>query len=235
MTMMMMWLCVQTVDEAKKYAQRNNRAFPDITDKDRDLLKSFNVYPEKDTPTEIHLPTVIHIPLFNTENCGGMDDFPFIYPLPPQLFHIDCIYLIAISFESVFFSLSCLWFLFLHLYTFNAHLFSCPQWHTDEFTIEQERDAYTTFQMTYRDREKINQLADLAAKNVKLNREDILKQIRRAAERRMAKCWWMLVIFLWWEFNYQFYCALTNVLIRHQLHFFSWLEHTHILSLKTHR
>ncbi|XP_076146361.1 cytosolic phospholipase A2 gamma-like [Alosa pseudoharengus] len=55
----------------------------------------------------------------------------------------------------------------------------------DEATIQQEWRKYATFQMTYRDKKKIDHLADLAAENV--NRDGILKEIRKAAERRKAK------------------------------------------------
>ncbi|XP_076136680.1 cytosolic phospholipase A2 gamma-like [Alosa pseudoharengus] len=55
----------------------------------------------------------------------------------------------------------------------------------DEATIQQEWRKYATFQMTYRGKKKIDHLADLAAENV--NRDGILKEIRKAAERRKAK------------------------------------------------
>ncbi|KAG5278672.1 hypothetical protein AALO_G00101520 [Alosa alosa] len=55
----------------------------------------------------------------------------------------------------------------------------------DEATIKQDWREYATFQMTYRGKKKIDHLADLAAENV--NRDGILKEIRKAAERRKAK------------------------------------------------
>ncbi|XP_062400275.1 cytosolic phospholipase A2 zeta-like isoform X2 [Sardina pilchardus] len=67
----------------------------------------------------------------------------------------------------------------IHIPLFNVK--NCK----DEATIKQEWDEYDTFRWTYRDKEKIGHLVDLAAANV--NRDDILKEIRKAAERRKAK------------------------------------------------
>ncbi|KAL2086784.1 hypothetical protein ACEWY4_017852 [Coilia grayii] len=113
-----------TLKVASDYAAKIHRPFPaiDVESLDKDCPGSFYVFEERGKPT------VIHIPLFNMDNCK------------------------------------------------------------DKRTIKKEQHEYTTFQLPYRDQKKINDLADLAAENVRMNRERILEEIRKAAERRKAKC-----------------------------------------------
>ncbi|KAL2086798.1 hypothetical protein ACEWY4_017857 [Coilia grayii] len=113
----------ETLKVAGDYAAKIHRPFPaiDVESLDKDCPGSFYVFEERGKPT------VIHIPLFNMDNCK------------------------------------------------------------DEPTIKKEQHEYTTFQAPYRDQKKINDLADLAAENVRMNRERILEEIRKAAERRKAK------------------------------------------------
>ncbi|KAL2086774.1 hypothetical protein ACEWY4_017833 [Coilia grayii] len=114
----------ETVKVAHRYSATCGMSFPQINEDDmnEDRPMSFHVL------EEMGKPTVIHIPLFNMDNCK------------------------------------------------------------DEATIKKEQDEYTTFQAPYREQKKINDLADLAAENVKMNRERILEEIRKAAERRKAQC-----------------------------------------------
>lgn len=178
----MMRMSVQTVDDAQNYAKSNNPRdphFPRVTDTDRDPRKSFYVYKEKDKPT------VIHIPLFNIENCEGMNgsqylisfSFSLFSTFPHWFYWFHCLFLPNKLF-SVLHPYVSLWF-----FIFDTDLFS-HSWHTDEFGIKQDEDAYATFQTTYRDKDKIDHLANRAAKNVKINKDKILNEIREAAERR---------------------------------------------------
>ncbi|KAL2086795.1 hypothetical protein ACEWY4_017854 [Coilia grayii] len=115
----------ETVKVAHGYSDTCGMPFPQINEDDmnEDRPRSFHVFEEKGKPT------VIHIPLFNMDNCK------------------------------------------------------------DEATIKENRSEYTTFQPPYRGKKKkINDLADLAAENVRMNRERILEEIRKAAERRKAQC-----------------------------------------------
>ncbi|KAL2086796.1 hypothetical protein ACEWY4_017855 [Coilia grayii] len=115
----------ETLKVASDYAAKIHRPFPaiDVESLDKDCPGSFYVFEERGKPT------VIHIPLFNMDNCK------------------------------------------------------------DEATIKKEQHEYTTFQLPYRGKKKkINDLADLAAENVRMNRERILEEIRKAAERRKAQC-----------------------------------------------
>ncbi|KAL2086783.1 hypothetical protein ACEWY4_017842 [Coilia grayii] len=116
----------QTLKVASDYAAKNSRPFPVINferlDKDKDCPRSFYAFEGKGKPI------VIHIPLFNMDNCK------------------------------------------------------------DKRTIKKEQHEYTTFQLPYREQKKIEHLAHLAAENVRMNRERILEEIRKAAERRKAKC-----------------------------------------------
>ncbi|KAL2086797.1 hypothetical protein ACEWY4_017856 [Coilia grayii] len=114
----------ETVKVAHGYSDTCGMPFPQINEDDmnEDRPRSFHVFEEKGKPT------VIHIPLFNMDNCK------------------------------------------------------------DEATIKENRKKYTTFQGPYREQKKINDLADLAAENVRMNRERILEEIRKAAERRKAQC-----------------------------------------------
>ncbi|XP_076146310.1 cytosolic phospholipase A2 gamma-like [Alosa pseudoharengus] len=109
----------ETLRVASDYAHKNSHPFPkgDFA-LDPGCPKSYYVFEERGKPT------VIHIPLFNMDNCY------------------------------------------------------------DEESIEKERKEYRTFQMPYRDKTKINHLADLAAENVTMNRENILSEIKKAVQRR---------------------------------------------------
>ncbi|KAL2086787.1 hypothetical protein ACEWY4_017846 [Coilia grayii] len=120
---MFMVCYVQTLKVASDYAAKIHRPFPaiDVESLDKDCPGSFYVFEERGKPT------VIHIPLFNMDNCK------------------------------------------------------------DEATIKMEQHEYTTFQRPYREQKKINDLADLAAENVRMNRQRILEEIAKAAERRKAK------------------------------------------------
>ncbi|XP_041960557.1 cytosolic phospholipase A2 gamma-like [Alosa sapidissima] len=111
-----------TLKEASDYAAANKRPFPkiDFAKLHPDHPDSFYVFEEEGKPT------IIHIPLFNIDNCEN------------------------------------------------------------ESTITEESKEYTTFQMIYRDKNKIDHLADLAAMNVKINRDGILEEIRKTSERRSS-------------------------------------------------
>ncbi|KAG5278671.1 hypothetical protein AALO_G00101510 [Alosa alosa] len=100
----------ETLRVTSDYADKNGHPFPnvDFTRLDPKRPKSCYVFEEKGKPT------VIHIPVFNMDNCK------------------------------------------------------------DEAAIEKERKEYATFQSTYRDKTKINHLADLAAENVTMNQGNIL-------------------------------------------------------------
>ena len=57
---------IQTLKVASEYAAATGHPFPKVDKKlDPKLPKSYNVFEEKGKPT------VIHIPLFNTDNCKG--------------------------------------------------------------------------------------------------------------------------------------------------------------------
>ncbi|XP_063071552.1 cytosolic phospholipase A2 gamma-like [Engraulis encrasicolus] len=107
----------ETVDVASRYAKTCKVPFPKINleGTDDDCPKSLHIFEEKGKPT------VIHIPLFNVDNCK------------------------------------------------------------DREGVKRERKEYATFQRPYRGMEKINHLADLAGQNVKVNKEAILKEIRKVA------------------------------------------------------
>ncbi|XP_042559394.1 cytosolic phospholipase A2 gamma-like [Clupea harengus] len=106
----------KTLKVASEYAAATCHPFPKVVEpKD---LKSYYVFEEKDKPT------VIHIPLFNTDNCK------------------------------------------------------------DPETIKKEMKEYTTFQLPYKDEAKIDHLAHLAEVNVSMNKDHILKEIKKAVQRR---------------------------------------------------
>ncbi|XP_076136668.1 cytosolic phospholipase A2 gamma-like [Alosa pseudoharengus] len=102
----------ETLKVTSDYADKNGHPFPnvDFTRLDPKRPKSCYVFEEKGKTT------VIHIPVFNMDNCK------------------------------------------------------------DEAAIEKERKEYATIQSTYRDKTKINHLADLAAENVTMNRGNILSK-----------------------------------------------------------
>ncbi|XP_063073811.1 cytosolic phospholipase A2 gamma-like isoform X3 [Engraulis encrasicolus] len=110
----------ETVKKAHQYAERCKVPFPEINldGTDDDCPKSLYIFEGRDKLT------VIHIPLFNIDNCK------------------------------------------------------------DRAGVKREREKYTTFQKPYRNLDMINHLAELAAKNVKINKDAILKEIRKAAQRR---------------------------------------------------
>lgn len=59
-----------------------------------------------------------------------------------------------------------------------------PSQPTGEAQIKVERKEYTTFQKPFRERAKVDHLVDLAAENVKMNKQKILQEMEKAAQRR---------------------------------------------------
>ena len=57
---------------------------------------------------------------------------------------------------------------------------------TDPETIKKEMKEYQTFQLPYTDKAKIDHLAHLAGLNVSMNKDHILKEIKKAVQRRSA-------------------------------------------------
>ncbi|XP_063072094.1 cytosolic phospholipase A2 gamma-like isoform X2 [Engraulis encrasicolus] len=106
--------------KARDYAASNHLPFPELGSQPT-RPKSFYVFEEEGKPT------VIHIPLFNMDNCKDPEE------------------------------------------------------------IKRMTDEYKTFQV-FRCEEKIDHLAYLAAKNVEMNKDKILQEIKKAAERCRAKC-----------------------------------------------
>ncbi|XP_041960515.1 cytosolic phospholipase A2 delta-like [Alosa sapidissima] len=107
----------ETLKVASQYAVINHLPFPKVDPHlDSKCPKSCYVFEEGGKPT------VIHIPLFNMDNCEN------------------------------------------------------------EETLEMEKKEYTTVQWPYRDKTKIDHLADLAAKNVRMNREIILSEIEKIVQ-----------------------------------------------------
>ncbi|XP_076146115.1 cytosolic phospholipase A2 gamma-like [Alosa pseudoharengus] len=114
----------KTLRVASHYANINHHPFYNVQfykKLDPKRPKSYYVFEESGKPT------VIHIPLFNMDNCKNRP------------------------------------------------------------TIKTEKNEYSTFQSTYRDKTKIDHLANLSAENVKMNRENILSEIEKAVQRRKQR------------------------------------------------
>lgn len=76
------------------------------------------------------------------------------------------------------------WFFATLSHTFHHRFTPSPSQPTGEEKIEHETWEYTTFQRPYRSKEKVDHLAELAAENVKMNKEYILQEIKKAIQRR---------------------------------------------------
>ncbi|KAG5278647.1 hypothetical protein AALO_G00101230 [Alosa alosa] len=114
----------KTLRVASHYANINHHPFYNVQfykKLDPKRPKSYYVFEESGKPT------VIHIPLFNMDNCKNRP------------------------------------------------------------TIKTEKNEYSTFQSTYRDKTKIDHLANLSAENVKMNRENILSEIEKSVQRRKQR------------------------------------------------